>query len=104
MEDQQKLLQVLEEQVWAALDDVIDPEIQMSVVRGNMIHDLKVGEGFGSISLTFRPTTPDCPIAVHLATQIKDALLNLNLFDRIDVSVDQHKLKDMIEDILNRMR
>jgi metal-sulfur cluster biosynthetic enzyme len=63
----------VKEQVLARLRGVIDPETRADVVRMRLIEDLEVDEQ-GKVSLTFRPSSPICPLAVYLATQIKQAV------------------------------
>ena len=55
------------------LRTVIDPETQVDVVRMRLVEDLMVDTS-GHASYTFRPSSPLCPIAVHLAQQIEKAV------------------------------
>lgn len=93
----------LEKEAWLALDTVIDPEIHISVVAGNMISDLQVADSLNSISLVFQPTTPNCPIALPLSTQIKEVLLELDAFESVDLRIKNHIMKEEIEKLLGRM-
>ena len=52
---------------------VIDPETQVDVIRMRLVEDLEVDET-GRASYTFRPSSPLCPVAVFLVTQIKQAV------------------------------
>lgn len=99
---EQTTQQELEQLALEALDQVMDVEINMSVIQGKMIHGLKVSPGLDSISLKFRPTSPVCPIALQLALQIKDALLDVDAFERVNLEVVDHNMKDQIHDILRR--
>ncbi|MFO7680914.1 MAG: iron-sulfur cluster assembly protein [Chloroflexota bacterium] len=58
--------------ILARLRLVIDPETGADVVRMRLIEALEVTDG--TVSYTFRPSSPVCPIAVWLAQQIKEAV------------------------------
>ena len=55
------------------LQQVIDPETGVDVVRMRLIEDLTVDET-GTVRYRFRPSSPLCPLAVTLALQIKEAV------------------------------
>ena len=54
-----------------ALAEVMDPETGLSIMRMDIIHDLHVEDG-GEVSLIFRPTSPQCPMAYVLANLLVD--------------------------------
>ena len=55
------------------LKTVIDPETGADVVRMRLVENLRV-DADGTVSYTFRPSSPLCPIAVFLVQQIKAAV------------------------------
>lgn len=61
----------LERKVVDRLREVIDPETGVDVVRMRLIEDLAVDEESGRVSYKFRPSSPLCPLAVHLALEIR---------------------------------
>lgn len=63
----------LRERVLSRLEDVIDPETGVDVVRMRLIEDLIVDEE-GVVSYKFRPSSPFCPLAVPLALSIRRAV------------------------------
>jgi metal-sulfur cluster biosynthetic enzyme len=65
--------EALRQAILARLSTVIDPETGVDVVRMRLIEELAVDEE-GSVSYTFRPSSPFCPIAVFLAMSIKEAV------------------------------
>lgn len=67
----------LRERVLLRLAQVIDPETGVDVVRMRLIEDLKADEETGTVSYTFRPSSPLCPLAVSLALQIKEAVADV---------------------------
>ena len=64
---------VVEQAVISQLQQVIDPETGVDVVRMRLIEDLMVDET-GTVSYRFRPSSPLCHLAVTLDLQIKEAV------------------------------
>jgi metal-sulfur cluster biosynthetic enzyme len=63
----------VEQAVIRQLQQVIDPETGVDVMRMRLIEDLMVDET-GTVCYRFRPSSPLCPLAVTLALQIKEAV------------------------------
>ena len=61
------------EAVIERLEEVIDPETNVDVIKMRLIEDLLV-DNEGRVSYTFRPSSPLCPIAVFLVTRMKQAV------------------------------
>jgi metal-sulfur cluster biosynthetic enzyme len=64
----------LKEAVLERLREVIDPETGVDVVRMRLIEELRVDGGTGRVGYRFRPSSPLCPLAVHLALAIREAV------------------------------
>jgi metal-sulfur cluster biosynthetic enzyme len=64
----------LEQAVIGRLQGVIDPETGVDVVRMRLIEDLHVDCESGRVGYKFRPSSPFCPLAVHLALEIRDTV------------------------------
>jgi metal-sulfur cluster biosynthetic enzyme len=64
----------IEQAVREQLQQVIDPETGVDVMRMRLIEDLDVDGDTGRVSYRFRPSSPLCPLAVHLALSIRDAV------------------------------
>jgi metal-sulfur cluster biosynthetic enzyme len=64
----------LEQAITERLRDVIDPETGVDVMRMRLIEELRVNGETGRVSYRFRPSSPLCPLAVHLALEIRDAV------------------------------
>ena len=58
------------------LSHVIDPETGVDIVRMRLIEDLVVQEN-GNVSYKFRPSSPFCPIAVPLSSDIQHAVADV---------------------------
>ncbi len=65
--------QALRQAVLSRLSTVIDPETGVDVIRMRLIEELDVDEA-GQVSYTFRPSSPLCPLAVFLVSNIKSAV------------------------------
>jgi metal-sulfur cluster biosynthetic enzyme len=87
-----------EAQVVAALKEIVDPHTNMNVYDMGLISDLKVSKD--AVSLTFRPTSPFCPLGVHLAMNIKRKLMGIQKTKSADVNVVGHVQADMINKTL----
>lgn len=75
---------IREEQVIAALDRVMDPELGRSIVAANMVKNLTI-EG-GHVRFTLELTSPACPLRNLLRQGAVDAVHTIP--EVIDVSVD----------------
>ncbi len=87
-----------EKEVISALKEVIDPHTNISVYEMGLISELKVTKN--SVSLTFRPTSPFCPLGVQLAQSIKRRLESLKNVARANITVVGHVHEDRINGIL----
>ena len=83
-----------EEQVVEALKEIIDPHTNMSVYDMGLISEINVTED--EVSLTFRPTSPFCPLGVHLALNIKRRLIGIEGTEKANVKVVGHTQEEMI--------
>lgn len=82
-----------------ALRSVLDPHTGVSVYDMGLVSDIVVGED--SVSLTFMPTSPFCPVGIELATAIKDQVLTIEGVKKCDVKVVGHVKADEINRALN---
>ena len=76
---------VTEQDIWLALEEVMDPEIpRVSVVDLGMIHEVKLHDNKAEIS--FLPTFSGCPALDYILNDIKQRIEQLPL-DAVDVKV-----------------
>mgnify|MGYP006300457569 CR=1 FL=1 len=61
------------ETILKKLKTVIDPETGADVVRMRLIEELEINQK-GHVKYTFKPSSPVCPLAVHLVEEIKQAI------------------------------
>ncbi len=71
----------VQESVWEALREVIDPELQVNVVDLGLIYDVDVWPE-NRIQITMTMTTPACPLSGYLKgaveTAVHEALTDVN--------------------------
>ena len=65
---------VLKQTIVDRLQQVIDPETGVDVMRMRLIEDLHVDGETGRVRYRFRPSSTLCPLAVHLALSMRDAV------------------------------
>jgi metal-sulfur cluster biosynthetic enzyme len=91
---------LLRENILARLRNVIDPETNADVVRMQLIKDLVVHPE-GLVCYTFRPSSPLCPIAVFLATQIKQAVAEVPGVTAQEIRVEGYIAEEELTKLIN---
>ena len=88
------------EAILERLRQVIDPETGADVVRMKLVDNMEIGEG-GHVSYTFRPSSPLCPLAVFLATQIKQAVAEVPGVTSQAIRVENYLAADTLTLLIN---
>jgi metal-sulfur cluster biosynthetic enzyme len=83
-----------EQQVINILKEIIDPHTDMSIYDMGLISNISVSSD--RVALTFRPTSPFCPLGIHFAMNIKRRLVALEGVKEVDLTVTGHIHEDMI--------
>ncbi len=86
--------------VLSKLKEVIDPETGVDVIRMQLVQDLNLDDD-GNLTYTFRPSSPLCPIAIHLAMSIQEAIKKVPGIASQRVTVVDYIQADMLNEILN---
>jgi metal-sulfur cluster biosynthetic enzyme len=90
----------LKEAVLERLRQVIDPETGVDVVRMRLIEELQVDGETGRVRYRFRPSSPLCPLAVHLALGIRDAVAGVPGVTEQEIEVVGYVGADGLNDLL----
>ncbi len=91
----------LQEAIIERLRRVIDPETNADVIRMRLIKDLVVHPE-GLVSYTFQPSSPLCPIAVFLATQIKQAVAEVPGVTAQEIRVEGYIAEKELTELINK--
>lgn len=92
----------LREQILLKLVEVIDPETGMDVLRMQLVEDLDVDENTGTVSYSFRPSSPLCPLALSLATDIKNAVGSIPGVRRQRITVTNYVRAEELTRLINQ--
>ncbi len=91
----------LKQQVHEQLGKVIDPETGVDVMRMRLIEDLEVDGQTGQVRYKFRPSSPLCPLAVHLSLEIRRAVAEVPGVTDQEIEVvgyvDVEELNELLE-------
>jgi metal-sulfur cluster biosynthetic enzyme len=66
---------VTDEQVTAALQEVLDPELGMSIVDLGLIYAVKIDDGRVRVTMTL--TVPGCPIHDSMSEWVRQAVMKI---------------------------
>ncbi len=92
----------LKEKIETALRQVIDPETSLDVMRMQLVNNIKVDDD-GSVSLTFIPSSPYCPLGFQLAISIYEAVKKVDGVSQLKIAVDNfvhaNELKKFLEEL-----
>ena len=91
----------LKKKIEKALTSVIDPETRLNVIRMKLIRDLQVRED-GTVSLTFSPSSPVCPLAFQLAFSIQNAIKKVDRVKQVNIITDGFQRADELNEILEQ--
>src|ERR671925_417078 len=72
--------------VFRALEGVIDPELQRSVVELDMVRDVRVDDG--TVAVTIALTVPGCPLRASFEEQVEAALRPIEGIETVELGFD----------------
>ena len=91
----------LEDKVREEVGKVLDPETGQSFAEMQMITSVKEEEP-GVVKVEFIPTSPFCPIAFKLATDIKEAAKKVAGVKNVLVFCRGHMMEQQINEMTNK--
>ena len=91
----------LEDKVRDAVGQVVDPETGMTFAQMQMITSVKEEEP-GVFKVEFIPSSPFCPIAFKLATDIKNAALTVAGVKKAQIYCRGHAMEQQINEMTNK--
>jgi metal-sulfur cluster biosynthetic enzyme len=77
--------EITEAQIYAALREVYDPEIPVSVVDLGLIYDIKIIDDWVGVKMTL--TTPGCGMVGAISNQVREKVLDLPAVHECDVRI-----------------
>jgi metal-sulfur cluster biosynthetic enzyme len=90
----------LREAIVERLRLVIDPETGADIMRMQLVQGLEV-DAEGHVSYTFRPSSPLCPLAVYLASQIKEAVATVPGVSSQHIRVEGYIASEDLTQLMN---
>jgi metal-sulfur cluster biosynthetic enzyme len=70
-----------EEEVYEALEEVIDPELGLDFVSLGLVYDVNIEDE--EVHITFSLTTPACPIGPQVSEQMREFVGDLDGVDAV---------------------
>ena len=77
----------LEKKVIAALKEVYDPELPVSIYDLGLIYNLKWEANTGTLHILMTLTTPSCPAAEIIPANIKESVLLIPEIKAVEVNI-----------------
>ena len=96
-----KLLTELEDRVRDEVGKVLDPETGMSFAEMQMITSVKEKEP-GVVEVEFIPTSPFCPIAFKLASDLREAAKKVPGVKKALIYCRGHAMEQQINEMINK--
>ena len=93
----------LEAKIEEALRGVIDPGAHLDIMRMKLVRDLRISQD-GKVCLTFRPSSPVCPMAFELAHNIQTAVQRTEGVKNVEVKVAGYNRADELMQVLAQVR
>jgi metal-sulfur cluster biosynthetic enzyme len=91
----------LEDKVREAVGKIVDPETGMTFGEMQMITNVKETET-GTVNVEFVPSSPFCPIAFKLSTDIKNAALTVPGVKKAKIFCRGHMMEKQINEMTNK--
>lgn len=88
----------LERSLWAAIDEIPDPHMPVSIVELGMIYDVRVEDGEATVEMTF--PCMGCPAYGMIQDDVRACLRTFDGVDEVTIDIvwDPVWTKDMLDD------
>ncbi len=93
----------LKDHIEQALRRVMDPGTKLDIMRMKLVTDLSVDQD-GTVSLTFRPSSPVCPLAFKLAYDIQTAVQQTAGVKAVKMRVTGYDKADELMEVLREAK
>jgi metal-sulfur cluster biosynthetic enzyme len=93
-------MQALEHRIIEKLKTVIDPETGVDVIRMQLVLNMRV-DPTGKVHYIFRPSSPICPLAVHLTMALKWAVASVEGVTSQEIQVADYIQADALTQMIN---
>jgi len=93
----------LKDNIERALRGVMDPGTKLDIMRMKLVRDLSVDQD-GTVTLTFRPSSPVCPMAFKLAYDIQTAVQQISGVKGVKMRVTGYNKADELMEILREAK
>ena len=77
----------IKDQILAALEEVIDPELGIDIVNLGLIYEIRFDAETGATEIDMTLTTMGCPLADILTDHIHDALSQVDQVTNVEVKL-----------------
>ena len=77
----------IKDQILAALEEVIDPELGIDIVNLGLIYEIRFDSETGETEIDMTLTTMGCPLADLITDQIHDALREVIEVTKVEVKL-----------------
>lgn len=78
--------EALKENIYGALEQVIDPELGIDIVNLGLVYDVEMDEA-GLTKVTMTLTSMGCPLAPVIVDQVNAALVDIPEVKQVDVNI-----------------
>ncbi|WP_188207123.1 metal-sulfur cluster assembly factor [Alkalibacillus aidingensis] len=78
--------QALEENLWGAVENVIDPELGIDIVNLGLVYNIDLDEN-GLATVTMTLTAMGCPLAATIESDVKNALSDIPEVSDVEVNI-----------------
>jgi len=89
----------LKDNIEQVLRRIIDPGTKLDIMRMKLVRDLAIDQD-GRVSLTFRPSSPVCPMAFKLAHDIQMTVQQMQGVKDVELKVAGYNRADELTEVL----